>query len=415
MFKRKKIEYNIQKNFQKFHLAQHPLGAASLPVLMPILVLLLLLWGLGGSAAEAQSRSQIEADLQHMNARLHAINTRFEQTLNSRAKHRQVLHNIELQLVQHHHNIARINSDLDETQERQQALSERRHRTMEQLQQHQKVLARLIQTVYVLERRGFLLWLLQQQSPTKINRILGYHSYFSAVRRKHIKQLQGLVDETLRIDHELKQQKEQLSTLLGAQQQVQQDQQRQRLQRKQVLTDIKAKLNKTAAARQLLLDEQKLLHDLLAKLDAILSEIPDDRLLNLAFIDRKGKLPWPLKGQLQQSLRATTNGDYLYRQGVLLTAPEGATVRSIHHGRVVYANWLLGFGLLLVLDHGDGYMSLYGHAARILREVGEWVNEGDPIALVGNTGGQQEAGLYFAIRSKGVPRDPESWCRPTAG
>ena len=98
-------------------------------------------------------------------------------------------------------------------------------------------------------------------------------------------------------------------------------------------------------------------------------------------------------------------------QGVSIPAAEGASVQAIHHGRVVYADWLRGSGLLLIIDHGDGYMSLYANNQSLLREVGEWVNAGTPVSTAGNTGGQEESGLYFEIRHQGKPTDPARWCK----
>ena len=97
-------------------------------------------------------------------------------------------------------------------------------------------------------------------------------------------------------------------------------------------------------------------------------------------------------------------------QGVLIPAKEGAEVQAIHHGREVYADWLRGSGLLLIIDHGDGYMSLYAHNESLLREVGEWVTVGTPISTVGNTGGEEQAALYFEIRHDGKPTNPANWC-----
>ena len=96
--------------------------------------------------------------------------------------------------------------------------------------------------------------------------------------------------------------------------------------------------------------------------------------------------------------------------GVLLVAREGEEVRAVYDGRVVYADWLRGFGMLLVIDHGDGYMSLYGHNEALLKEVGEWVAAGEVIALSGNSGGRDDPVLYFAIRRHGEPLDPGTWC-----
>ena len=98
-------------------------------------------------------------------------------------------------------------------------------------------------------------------------------------------------------------------------------------------------------------------------------------------------------------------------QGLNIPASEGTPVRAIHHGRVVFSDWLRGYGLLVIIDHGDGYLSLYGHNQSLLRETGAWVSSGDGIATVGNSGGREQPGLYFEIRHHGQPQDPARWCR----
>ena len=98
-------------------------------------------------------------------------------------------------------------------------------------------------------------------------------------------------------------------------------------------------------------------------------------------------------------------------RGVLIGAPEGSDVKAVHAGRVVFADWLDGLGLLMILEHGDGYMSLYGHNQSLLKETGDWVEAGDLLATVGKSGGRSEPGLYFEIRHKGAPMDPGRWCR----
>ncbi|MEQ8514294.1 MAG: peptidoglycan DD-metalloendopeptidase family protein, partial [Chromatocurvus sp.] len=97
--------------------------------------------------------------------------------------------------------------------------------------------------------------------------------------------------------------------------------------------------------------------------------------------------------------------------GINIEAGKGNAVQAIHHGRVVYADWLRGSGLLLVIDHGDDYMSLYAHNETLLREVGEWVNAGVQISTVGDSGGRETPGLYFEIRHRGKPVDPAAWCQ----
>lgn len=132
------------------------------------------------------------------------------------------------------------------------------------------------------------------------------------------------------------------------------------------------------------------------------------RLQSKSFMQRKGSLTWPVQGKVINSFGQQRQGSVTW-DGLRIQAASGSDVRAVHGGRVMYADSLPGQGLLLVLDHGDGYMSLYAHNDVLLNEPGEWVQPGDTIARVGNSGGEKESGLYFEIRQNGKPVDPLSW------
>lgn len=128
----------------------------------------------------------------------------------------------------------------------------------------------------------------------------------------------------------------------------------------------------------------------------------------MSFTQRKGSMPWPAQGKLLNRFGDTRQGSVSW-DGVRIQAAPGAEVQAIHGGRVMYADWLRGQGMLMVLDHGNGYMSLYAHNDQLLREPGEWVQAGDSIARVGNSGGEKESALYFEIRQNGQPVNPLPW------
>lgn len=132
------------------------------------------------------------------------------------------------------------------------------------------------------------------------------------------------------------------------------------------------------------------------------------RLQSTSFQQRKGKMAWPVKGSLVNRFGEQRKGSVTW-EGMRIRAQAGAEVHAVHYGRVVYADWLRGQGMLIILDHGDGYMSLYAHNDVLLREQGEWVQAGDVIARVGNSGGERESGLYFEIRQSGKTVDPGLW------
>ena len=123
----------------------------------------------------------------------------------------------------------------------------------------------------------------------------------------------------------------------------------------------------------------------------------------------KGKLAWPVQGRVAGDFGQPRGAGPVKWNGVLLEAPAGTPVRAVYHGRVAFADWLQGLGLLVIVDHGGGYMSLYGHNEALLKESGDWVEPGESIAQVGDTGGQARPGLYFEIRLNGEPVNPNPW------
>jgi murein hydrolase activator len=127
------------------------------------------------------------------------------------------------------------------------------------------------------------------------------------------------------------------------------------------------------------------------------------------FAKLKGKLAWPVQGKLVGDYGKPRDGGPVRWNGVLLEASQGTQVRAVYHGRIAFADWLPGLGLLIIVDHGDGYLSLYGHNEALLKEPGEWVEPGESIAQVGDTGGRARPGLYFEIRHNGEPVNPHPW------
>ncbi|RRV03952.1 peptidase M23 [Pseudomonas sp. v388] len=130
------------------------------------------------------------------------------------------------------------------------------------------------------------------------------------------------------------------------------------------------------------------------------------------FAEARGKLPWPIDGRLLARFGEARGDDARTKwDGVMISAAAGSQVRAVHGGRVVFADWLRGAGLLVILDHGNGYLSLYGHNQSLLKSAGDIVKAGEAISTVGNSGGQDTSALYFAIRQQGRPSDPAQWCR----
>ncbi len=153
--------------------------------------------------------------------------------------------------------------------------------------------------------------------------------------------------------------------------------------------------------------QEKDLTRLIDELSTILSDYPISS--EQPFSEHKGKLTWPVAGTLLHDYGQPRVGGNIKWNGVVLAAPRGREVRAIYHGRIAFADWLAGMGLLIIVDHGEGYMTLYGYNETLQKNAGDWVAPGDVIATVGDSGGQSEAGLYFELRRGTRPVDLRQW------
>lgn len=251
--------------------------------------------------------------------------------------------------------------------------------------------------------------LLGDDDPQTLARRLTYYRYILKARSEVLDRYEATLEELNEVAAELEQQRAQLlaqEQRLTAQQAKLEET---RAERRDVLARIESDLAQGEREIATQLAEQQELETLLEEIEAALAQlIPEENVQ--AFSEARGSMAWPVEGRITERFGRPRNSGKMKWQGVRLKAETGATVSAIHHGRVVYADWLRGSGLLLVIDHGEGYMSLYAHNESLLRDVGEWVSTGAAIATVGDSGGQSEAGLYFEIRKDGKPTNPQAWC-----
>ena len=190
--------------------------------------------------------------------------------------------------------------------------------------------------------------------------------------------------------------------------------QRSQGQRRDVVARLTQELNDQSRQLDRLQSDERDLQTLITGLEEALADIPAEHPQQLAFVGLRGRLPWPASGRIVNRFGSPKLGALVW-DGVMISAPEGREVRAVHHGRVAFADWLRGFGLMLIVDHGDGYMTLYGHNQSLFKEAGDWVEVGEPVALVGSSGGREQAGVYFGIRYQGRAVDPAKWCRRPTG
>ena len=274
----------------------------------------------------------------------------------------------------------------------------------------QQLLSGQLQASYAIGRQEYIKLLLNQQNPATISRIMTYYDYFNEARSQQIAEVNSLLQDIINDKQTIS-----LTTQTLQDKQYQLNQEKRALQEKQTERNtLVAKLNQDIISKDKklanLLKDKKNLTQLINKLKKALDDIPALP-TEKPFSKQRGKLYWPAKGKVKKLYDHWRSVGKVKWQGNIIKAKEGAPVHTISNGRIAYSDWLRGYGLITIIDHGDGYMSLYGHNQTLLKEVGDWVENNEIIATVGSSGGLKSVGLYFEIRHNGKPSNPSRWCK----
>jgi septal ring factor EnvC (AmiA/AmiB activator) len=354
---------------------------------------------------------QRAAELERLRNRIQQLQSGLNKTIDRRDSEREELRKLDVEIG----GLVRTLRDLDTRLQAQGARLEtlRKHQRLarSQLQRQHDTLARQIRATFVLGRQEYVKLLLSQDDPAAVSRVLTYYQYLGRARAQQIAGARVVLDRLHNLEEDVGQQRRELQTLRTAKLERKQALEVAHARRTEVLATLGRKVHdQTDEIARLRADEQRL-QRLLEQLEDYLAGVPRDPSFDIRFRDFRGKLPLPTQGKFLAHFGDPKKGGNLRWKGVLLGGHEGQDVISVARGRVAFADWLRGFGLLLILEHGDGYMTLYGYNQSLYTQVGDWVEAGQVIASLGNTGDVPEAGVYFEIRHQGQPRDPQQWLR----
>jgi len=291
-----------------------------------------------------------------------------------------------------------------------------------ELDARESQLAALVRARHSAGDRGVVKLLLSGDDPNEIARSLTYHEFVSQAQAALIRDLRERVERLAALERRTQEAGAELTAL---ERQAQAERARlvaQAAERRAVLARISGDIGKHRREIETLRRDEERLARLVDRLARALraapappraprprnEEVPEPA-GHAEFAGSKGKLRLPVRGELGSRFGAPREGNSLPWKGLLILAPEGTDVRAVADGRVVFAEWMRGFGNLLILDHGGGYLTIYGNNESVLKRVGDTVHAGDVVATVGATGGAQASGLYFEMRYQGKPFDPLSW------
>ena len=313
----------------------------------------------------------------------------------------------------------------------------------EQLAEQQKQLSSMLYAQYAQGDQSYTQLILQNKNPSQISRDLKYQSYIEKAHAKLIDDMQANLNQVKKLHVETTEKLAEVTDLKNKNEAERKDLQQQKQEKAKVLNSLSSKIAEQRGEIKKLKRDEGNLTNLVEKLAKIAAakpkkkpktkksnsktpddrptiekpgeplakneETPDDSYNGVRFSSLKGKLKLPVRGELANRFGSTREDSGVSWKGLFIKAAEGADVKSVASGRVVFADWMRGFGNLIIVDHGGGYMSLYGNNQSVLKHEGDEVNGGDTIAAVGNSGGNESNGLYYELRSQSKPFDPLSW------
>lgn len=279
----------------------------------------------------------------------------------------------------------------------------------EVLLEQEQLLEQHIRAAYMLGRQQYLKMILNQEDTTKMSRDIQYYHYLTEARLQIIQNIQQTLMRLTETTQMVLQQTQRLQVIKGEQQSESNKLVNAKHARSQLLSTINASISTKQQQLQRLQQDKANLENVLQKLQqhSYFQAAPGGN-----FAAAQGKLPWPVPpNRLLQNFAAPIADGRLHSTGVLIQGATGTPVHAVFAGKVVFAHWLRGFGLLVIVQHGPSYMTLYAHAESLYVKQGDNVNPGDIIATIGDSGGLQQSALYFEIRHKDQPMNPLAWLR----
>ncbi len=337
-----------------------------------------------------------------------------QQHLNGSRKHRShvitELYRLERRIKQNTRTIKTLNARFLTISTHRKKLEAELKQLNKQLVSQKRLLTKQIRSAYTMGSQQQLKMLLNQQNPAEAGRTQAYFSYLNRAREHQIQSFLHTIQQKRSTKKALHQAMLAQHSILVKQKNKVMLRQIQRLQRKKLIVRLNNRIRNQESTLSNLESSRIRIENLLNSLGKLLADIPANPSAEKPFKLQKGKLPWPLHGPFLARFGQSKNHGRLRWKGVLIGAREGSPVHAISHGRVAFADWLQGFGYITIIDHGNGYMSLYGQSGQLLKQVGDWVKSGEVIATAGDSGGQPRSGVYFEIRAHGKPVNPAKWC-----
>ena len=348
-----------------------------------------------------------EQELEEVRARISELKKSMDQSAVQRDRLAQELQTAEVAIAEKRLRLGELERERDYSVRQKAELEEKLAIRRQELDTEAQHLAEQLRSAYISGSEEKIKLLLNQRDPATLGRLMTYYAYLNDYRMRNIDTVTAHISELAVLHGQVAAGEARIADLARARYAELTELNTAQEHRGRLLASLNEKIAAEGREVDRLAAQEKDLSRLIAELTSILSDYPISS--EDPFSEHKGRLTWPVAGTLIHDFGQPRVSDRLRWNGVVLGAPRGREVRAVYHGRVAFADWLAGLGLLVIVDHGEGYLTLYGYNETILKNAGDWVAPGDVIATVGDSGGQAESGLYFEIRQGTKPVNPRLW------
>lgn len=344
-------------------------------------------------------------DLEKLRERIAALQRDLEKNSESKSEAADALRQSERAISNSNRRLAELARRQAEASHTLGQMKEQLRQLEQSMQDEQLMLNRLLYQQYLGGKQEYLKLLLDARDPNQTARELQYYEYIARSRATWLKALRGKLQRLNSITAQAREKSAEITLLQQEAQSQRQHLEKEKRSRQQTLNQLAHQIKLQRKEMGRLQRDENRLSNLVEKLAHMIAQPKGSQV----FRSLKGKLALPVKGKPSNQFGARRPDSPVLWKGWFVRAPASQPVRAVASGGVVYADWLRGFGNLLIIDHGDGYMSLYGNNETLYKQVGEEVRGGDTIADVGNSGGNEDSGLYFELRHESKPLDPMKW------
>ena len=371
---------------------------------IPALVLALVLGAVPVYAQQNVTPAQIEA----LKEEIATIDRWLADAESERSELEQQLANIEKRISTLTRERRQLQAQQAEQTQKLSELQEQQAELSQTLEHQREGLEKQLRAAWMEGDATALKILLNEAEPGDIARTMTYYEYLSRDTVKRLKAFQADLQRLEQTRQDVRSTQTRLARTETDLEQRQQALADSRKKREQTLARLEQDIRNRRNERQELAADRERLEQLLKEVQEAIADIPSPN-EQQPFGSLQHKLPWPGDGKVVANFGSLYADGKLRRNGLIINTAEQADIRAVHYGRVVFANWLRGFGLMTIIDHGDGYMTLYGHSSSLFTEPGDWINAGETIAQAGRTGGTEDPAVYFEIRRNGKPVNPRRW------